>query len=87
MGDNTCTLSLCVSVSLCASLLPHRDRDYDDIDEEDPFNPQARRTSYTPGRANINSFCSYNSSLGSEAGLGGPPQAANASTAPPAEYM
>uniref|UniRef100_A0A8C5CQI6 Protein tweety homolog n=1 Tax=Gadus morhua TaxID=8049 RepID=A0A8C5CQI6_GADMO len=81
--------ALLCSVLRAWKLIGIRDRDYDDIDEEDPFNPQARRMSYTPGRANIHSFCSYNSSLGSEQGLGGPPQAANASasTAPPAEYM
>ncbi|KAG7259280.1 hypothetical protein CRUP_023983 [Coryphaenoides rupestris] len=46
--------------------------DYDDIDEEDPFNPQARRLSYNPGRSNIHSFCSYNSSLGSQGSLRAP---------------
>ncbi|CAL8303742.1 unnamed protein product [Merluccius merluccius] len=83
-----------LSALLCAvlrawKLIGIRDRDYDDIDEEDPFNPQARRLSYNPGRSNIHSFCSYNSSLGSEGSLSRapPPQAAAANAPPPAEYM
>ncbi|KAI4903788.1 hypothetical protein NFI96_016463 [Prochilodus magdalenae] len=78
-------------VMLCAIprafiLIASRDKDYDDIDEEDPFNPQARRTaSYNPNRANVHSFCSYSSSLGSQSSLQPPPQ--TTSTAPAAEYM
>lgn len=60
-----------------------RDKEYDDIDEEDPFNPDARRMSYNPRRSNVHSFCSYTSSLGSVASLHPPP---NPTTAPP-EYM
>ncbi|XP_051244761.1 protein tweety homolog 2-like isoform X2 [Dicentrarchus labrax] len=44
-----------LSVMLCAifrvwTLMGSRDKEYDDIDEEDPFNPQARRISYNPRR-------------------------------------
>uniref|UniRef100_A0A3B4YMH5 Protein tweety homolog n=1 Tax=Seriola lalandi dorsalis TaxID=1841481 RepID=A0A3B4YMH5_SERLL len=80
-----------LSAMLCAifrvwTLMGSRDKEYDDIDEEDPFNPQARRISYNPRRSNIHSFCSYTSSLGSQASLHPPPQSAsNAMPAP--EYM
>uniref|UniRef100_A0A667W8V8 Protein tweety homolog n=1 Tax=Myripristis murdjan TaxID=586833 RepID=A0A667W8V8_9TELE len=78
-----------LSAMLCAiprawTLIGSRDRDYDDIDEEDPFNPQARRITYNPGRSNIHSFCSYNSSLGSQSSLH-PPPASN--VMPSSEYM
>ncbi|XP_062305211.1 protein tweety homolog 2-like [Osmerus eperlanus] len=78
------------SAMLCAiprawTLITSRDRDYDDIDEEDPFNPQARRMPYNPSRAHIHSFCSYSSSLGSQTSLHPPPQAT--STIPSTEYM
>ncbi|KAM4692424.1 protein tweety homolog 2 [Rhinophrynus dorsalis] len=64
-----------------------RDRDYDDIDEEDPFNPQARRIAvHNPNRGQLRSFCSYSSSLGSQASLQ-PPAAQTVSNAPVAEYM
>lgn len=82
---NACTLSLSVFPWTCASHLP-RDKEYDDIDEEDPFNPQARRISYNSRRSNINSFCSYTSSLGSQASLQPPPQSAS-NVIPPPEYM
>ncbi|KAG8553703.1 hypothetical protein GDO81_003518 [Engystomops pustulosus] len=63
-----------------------RDRDYNDIDDEDPFNPQARRIAvHNPNRAQLRSFCSYSSSLGSQASLHPPGQAI--SNAPVAEYM
>ncbi|XP_071778957.1 protein tweety homolog 2-like [Centroberyx gerrardi] len=80
-----------LSAMLCAiprawTLIGSRDRDYDDIDEEDPFNPQARRISYNPGRSNIHSFCSYNSSLGSQNSLHPPLQSA-ANVIPSSEYM
>ncbi|KAM8724221.1 protein tweety homolog 2-like [Acanthopagrus schlegelii] len=77
-----------LSAMLCAvfrvwTLMASRDKEYDDIDEEDPFNPDARRMSYNPRRSNVHSFCSYTSSLGSVASLHPPP---NPTTAPP-EYM
>ncbi|XP_049417868.1 protein tweety homolog 2-like [Epinephelus fuscoguttatus] len=80
-----------LSAMLCAifrvwTLMGSRDKEYDDIDEEDPFNPQARRISYNPRRSNIHSFCSYTSSLGSQASLHPPPQSAS-NTIPPPEYM
>uniref|UniRef100_A0A669EWM5 Protein tweety homolog n=1 Tax=Oreochromis niloticus TaxID=8128 RepID=A0A669EWM5_ORENI len=59
---------------------------YDDIDEEDPFNPQAHRISYNPRRSNTHSFCSYTTSLGSQASLHPPPQSTSSVTSPP-EYM
>lgn len=68
------------------ALYANRDRNYDDIDEEDPFNPQSRHMApYNTSRTNIHSFCSYSSSLGSQSSLQPPPPAA--STAPPPEYM
>ncbi|XP_030646723.1 protein tweety homolog 2-like [Chanos chanos] len=78
------------SVMLCAiprawKLIASRDRDYDDIDEEDPFNPQARRMTYNPSRAHVHSFCSYSSSMGSQTSLQPPAQAASGTTT--AEYM
>uniref|UniRef100_A0A7M4FLR2 Protein tweety homolog n=1 Tax=Crocodylus porosus TaxID=8502 RepID=A0A7M4FLR2_CROPO len=63
-----------------------RDRDYDDIDEEDPFNPQARRiATHHPARGQLRSFCSYSSSLGSQTSLHPPAQ--TISNAPVSEYM
>lgn len=65
-----------------------RDKEYDDIDEEDPFNPGARRLSSDPRRSTIHSFCSYTSSIGSQAGGHPPaPQAAAAGVPPAPEYM
>ncbi|KAM4597909.1 LOW QUALITY PROTEIN: protein tweety homolog 2-like [Polymixia lowei] len=67
------------------TLIGSRDRDYDDIDEEDPFNPQAQRMSYIR-QVNIHSFCSFTSSLASEGSLhAAPPSASN--VAPSSEYM
>uniref|UniRef100_A0AAX7UC29 Protein tweety homolog n=1 Tax=Astatotilapia calliptera TaxID=8154 RepID=A0AAX7UC29_ASTCA len=62
------------------------EKEYDDIDEEDPFNPQARRISYNPRRSNTHSFCSYTTSLGSQASLHPPPQSTSSVVSPP-EYM
>ncbi|XP_028843301.1 protein tweety homolog 2-like isoform X2 [Denticeps clupeoides] len=91
-----CLFSLLAGSAFCALLcaVPHawtlmansRDKEYDDIDEEDPFNPQTRRMApYNPNRANIHSFCSYSSSLGSQNSLHPSPQ--TASNAPTSEYM
>ncbi|NXB80986.1 TTYH2 protein, partial [Donacobius atricapilla] len=66
--------------------LAGRDRDYDDMDEEDPFNPQARRiATHRPPRGQLRSFCSYSSSLGSQSSLHPPAQ--TVSNAPVSEYM
>uniref|UniRef100_A0A803VMT5 Protein tweety homolog n=1 Tax=Ficedula albicollis TaxID=59894 RepID=A0A803VMT5_FICAL len=66
--------------------LAGRDRDYDDMDEEDPFNPQARRiAAHRPARGQLRSFCSYSSSLGSQSSLHPPAQ--TVSNAPVSEYM
>ncbi|KFZ65706.1 Protein tweety 2, partial [Antrostomus carolinensis] len=66
--------------------LAGRDRDYDDMDEEDPFNPQARRiATHHPARGQLRSFCSYSSSLGSQSSLHPPAQ--TISNAPVSEYM
>uniref|UniRef100_A0A672Y8B5 Protein tweety homolog n=1 Tax=Sphaeramia orbicularis TaxID=375764 RepID=A0A672Y8B5_9TELE len=63
-----------------------RERDYDDIDEEDPFNPRARRIgSQNPNHTNMHSFCSYSSSMGSQNSLH--PPAPAVSNAPMSEYM
>ncbi|KAM3863555.1 protein tweety homolog 2-like [Diretmus argenteus] len=79
-----------LSAMLCTvprawTILSSRDRDYDDIDEEDPFNPQARQISFNPGRSHIHSFCSYSSSLGSQSSLHPPPL--SVSNVPSSEYM
>uniref|UniRef100_A0A8C5WM41 Protein tweety homolog n=1 Tax=Leptobrachium leishanense TaxID=445787 RepID=A0A8C5WM41_9ANUR len=82
---------LAFSAMVCAvprawKLLAARDRDYNDIDEDDPFNPQVQRiAAHNPNRAQLRSFCSYSSSLGSQASLHPPAQAV--SNAPVAEYM
>nr|XP_033817812.1 protein tweety homolog 2 isoform X2 [Geotrypetes seraphini] len=56
-------------------------RDYDDIDEDDPFNPQARRIAgHNPPRGHF-----YSGSLGSQSSLPAPAQAV--SNAPVSEYM
>ncbi|NXT63252.1 TTYH2 protein, partial [Chaetops frenatus] len=66
--------------------LQGRERDYDDMDEEDPFNPQARRiAAHRPARGQLRSFCSYSSSLGSQSSLHPPAQ--TVSNAPVSEYM
>ncbi|KAG5262826.1 hypothetical protein AALO_G00279330 [Alosa alosa] len=92
-----CLFSLLAScaftVMLCAiprawRQIANRERDYDDIDEEDPFNPSARRmTGHTPGaHGNMHSFCSYSSSMGSQTSLH-PPPTQTVSNAPVSEYM
>uniref|UniRef100_A0A9J8ANA1 Protein tweety homolog n=1 Tax=Cyprinus carpio carpio TaxID=630221 RepID=A0A9J8ANA1_CYPCA len=87
-----CLFSLLAACAFCALLcaVPHawtliaiRDRDYDDIDEEDPFNPSRRISTYNPSRAQVHSFCSYSSSMGSQTSLH-PPLPATTSTP---EYM
>lgn len=63
-----------------------RDRDYEDIDDDDPFNPQARRVAaHNPPRGQLHSFCSYSSGLGSQTSL--QPPAQTISNAPVSEYM
>ncbi|XP_057572246.1 protein tweety homolog 2 isoform X3 [Hippopotamus amphibius kiboko] len=63
-----------------------RDRDYEDIDDDDPFNPQARRmAAHNPPRGQLRSFCSYSSGLGSQTSL--QPPAQTISNAPVSEYM
>ncbi|KAF6300075.1 tweety family member 2 [Rhinolophus ferrumequinum] len=63
-----------------------RDRDYEDIDDDDPFNPQARRiAAHNPPRGQLHSFCSYSSGLGSQTSL--QPPAQTISNAPVSEYM
>uniref|UniRef100_A0A8C2JMS3 Protein tweety homolog n=1 Tax=Cyprinus carpio TaxID=7962 RepID=A0A8C2JMS3_CYPCA len=79
------------SVMLCAiprawRQIANRDRDYDDIDDGDPFNPQSRRmTSHHSHPGNMHSFCSYSSSMGSQTSLHLPTQAVT--NAPLSEYM
>nr|XP_019596009.1 PREDICTED: protein tweety homolog 2 isoform X2 [Rhinolophus sinicus] len=63
-----------------------RGRDYEDIDDDDPFNPQARRIAvHNPPRGPLHSFCSYSSGLGSQTSL--QPPAQTISNAPVSEYM
>lgn len=74
------------NTSLNSFVFAHRERDYDDIDEEDPFNPRARRAgSQNPNHTNMHSFCSYSSSMGSQNSLH--PPAPAVSNAPMSEYM
>ncbi|XP_051995790.1 protein tweety homolog 2-like [Xyrauchen texanus] len=75
--------SMLCAISLAWTLIDSRDRDYDDIDEEDPFNPSRRISVYNPNRAQVHSFCSFSSSMGSQTSLQPPLQAT--SSAP--EYM
>ncbi|KAG7460233.1 hypothetical protein MATL_G00219200 [Megalops atlanticus] len=92
-----CLFSLLAASAFCTMLctiprawkhITSRDRDYDDIDEEDPFNPQARRTAaYNPARATVHSFCSFSSSMGSQSSLAPPAPPPPASSAPASEYM
>ncbi|XP_026108050.1 protein tweety homolog 2-like isoform X2 [Carassius auratus] len=75
------------SVMLCAiprawRQIANRDRDYDDIDDGDPFNPQTRRMmSHHSEQGNMHSFCSYSSSMGSQTSLHPPTQ--TVTNAPP----
>ncbi|XP_051904107.1 protein tweety homolog 2-like isoform X2 [Hippocampus zosterae] len=64
-----------------------RDKEYDDTDEEDPFNPGARRPSSNPRRSNVHSFCSYTGSAGSQAGVYPPAPQAAVGVPPAPEYM
>uniref|UniRef100_A0A674DX21 Protein tweety homolog n=1 Tax=Salmo trutta TaxID=8032 RepID=A0A674DX21_SALTR len=95
-----CLFSILAICAFCAMLcaiprawthIASRERDYDDIDEGDPFNPQARRvtTHNSNHTTNMHSFCSYSSSVGSQSSLHQPAaQAAQAvSNAPVSEYM
>ncbi|XP_044532902.1 protein tweety homolog 2 [Gracilinanus agilis] len=83
--------AMAFSTMICAGpqawkYLVGRDRSYDDIDEDDPFNPQARRiAAHNPTRGQLRSFCSYSSSLGSQTSLHPPAQ--TVSNAPVSEYM
>lgn len=69
---------------LCSSRL-RRERAYDDMDEEDPFNPR-RVGSQNPNLTNVRSFCSYSSSLGSQSSLP-PPAPAAPNPASASDYM
>uniref|UniRef100_UPI003AAE7882 protein tweety homolog 2 isoform X2 n=1 Tax=Centroberyx gerrardi TaxID=166262 RepID=UPI003AAE7882 len=92
-----CLFSILAACAFCVMLcaIPRawrqiacRSRDYDDIDEEDPFNPRARRIgsqTQNPNHTNMHSFCSYSSSIGSQSSLHPPAQAV--SNAPMSEYM
>lgn len=72
--------------SVLTAVCRSRDRDYDDIDDGDPFNPQARRmAAHAPSRGQLHSFCSYSSGLGSQSSL--QPPAQTISNAPVSEYM
>ncbi|XP_037347680.1 protein tweety homolog 2 [Talpa occidentalis] len=83
--------ALAFSIMICAGprawkSFTTRDRDYDDIDDDDPFNPQARRiATHMPPRGPLRSFCSYSSGLGSQTSL--QPPAQTISNAPVSEYM
>lgn len=88
LGSRPGARCLGVSVAPHGWLYPTccRDRDYDDIDDDDPFNPQARRiAAHNPPRGQLRSFCSYSSGLGSQTSL--QPPAQTISNAPVSEYM
>ncbi|XP_053709703.1 protein tweety homolog 2 isoform X1 [Synchiropus splendidus] len=79
------TLMLCV-VPRAWRQIACRDQDYDDIDEEDPFNPRARRTtSQNQNHTTMHSFCSYSSSMGSQSSLQPPAPTVSHPTIP--DYM
>lgn len=81
VGPHGLTPNGCPTSTSCS-----RDRDYDDIDDDDPFNPQARRiAAHNPARGQLHSFCSYSSGLGSQCSLQPPTQ--TISNAPVSEYM
>lgn len=64
------------------------EREYGDIDEEDPFNPRARRTNSQTPNNNLQSLCSYSSSLGSQTSIHRPNTTTTTNTpAPLSEYM
>uniref|UniRef100_A0A3Q3A4N0 Protein tweety homolog n=1 Tax=Kryptolebias marmoratus TaxID=37003 RepID=A0A3Q3A4N0_KRYMA len=80
------TVMLCAIPRAWRQIASRSERDYDDIDEEDPFNPRARRMgSQNPNHTNMHSFCSYSSSMGSQTSLH--PPAPAVSNAPMPEYM
>ncbi|XP_076856641.1 protein tweety homolog 2 isoform X3 [Brachyhypopomus gauderio] len=86
-----CVFSLLTAAAFCTMLcaVPRAwrqitARDYEDIEEDDPFNPRARRL--TPQQGNLHTFCSYRSSLGSHNSLH-PPAVPPASNATVTEYM
>ncbi|XP_057215031.1 protein tweety homolog 2 isoform X3 [Triplophysa rosa] len=79
------------SIMLCAiprawRQIANRERDYDDMDDGDPFNPQSRRMT-TSHPVNMHSFGSYSSSIGSQTSLHPPTQTQTVSNAPVSEYM
>nr|XP_023684928.1 protein tweety homolog 2-like isoform X1 [Paramormyrops kingsleyae] len=84
--------AFCVLLCAIPRLLKHiasREREYDDIDEEDPFNPRARRTvarGRSSSQSHVHSFCSY-SSRESQSSLHLPPPLPTTTNAPIAEYM
>ncbi|XP_035157562.2 protein tweety homolog 2 isoform X1 [Callithrix jacchus] len=83
--------ALAFSIMICAGPrawkhFTTRNRDYNDIDDDDPFNPQAwRMAAHNPPRGQLHSFCSYSSGLGSQTSL--QPPAQTISNAPVSEYM
>ncbi|XP_061763674.1 protein tweety homolog 2 isoform X4 [Nerophis ophidion] len=68
-----------------------RDQDYNDMDEEDPFNPRRNRMNsqnqnQNQNQAHMHSFCSYSSSMGSQNSLQ-PPAPPPLSNPPMGDYM
>ncbi|KAJ7984807.1 hypothetical protein DPEC_G00358600 [Dallia pectoralis] len=90
-----CLFSILAICAFCAMLcaiprawthIASRESDYNDIDEGDPFNPQAIRMSAQNANhaPNMHTFCSYSSSMGSSLH---PPAVQAVSNAPAPEYM
>uniref|UniRef100_A0A8C1AVF3 Protein tweety homolog n=1 Tax=Cyprinus carpio carpio TaxID=630221 RepID=A0A8C1AVF3_CYPCA len=74
--DLVICLAACLGLAKQSRWLLTTDRDYDDIDDGDPFNPQSRRMmSHRSEQGNMHSFCSYSSSMGSQTSLHPPTQA------------
>ncbi|XP_029441254.1 protein tweety homolog 1 isoform X3 [Rhinatrema bivittatum] len=79
------TTSICSLPRACKHF-QNRDSDYDDMDEDDPFNPQARRQALrVAGRPPLPSFYSHGGSCGSRTSLRG--TAPPISNAPVSQYM
>ncbi|XP_077595663.1 protein tweety homolog 2 isoform X2 [Stigmatopora nigra] len=79
------------TIMLCAipkawRQIANRSQDYDDMDEEDPFNPRRNRMgSQNQNHSTLPSFCSYSSSMGSHDSL--QPPVVPLSGAPVGDYM
>ncbi|XP_035389665.1 protein tweety homolog 2 isoform X2 [Electrophorus electricus] len=94
-----CVFSLLAAAAFCTMLcaiprawrqITTRQRGYDDVEEEDPFNLRTQRVTpqqpHQGDHGNLHTFCSYNSSMGSQISLH-PAAAPPTSNTPVTEYM